>query len=89
MLIFHRSNTIYAFKVFGPSVLEAMRSKYRIAKEKYDEFFWKLVRPKLVDFLNDERKRDQKKITVITPLSPLNSSGNAQHQSQVSDDNTQ
>ncbi len=38
-----------------------MRRKYRIAEHLYDEFFTKLVRPKLVDFLVDERKRDRKK----------------------------
>ncbi|CAF1690097.1 unnamed protein product, partial [Adineta ricciae] len=35
----------------------ALRSKYHLAADKYDEFYSKLVRPKLADFLNDERKR--------------------------------
>ncbi|CAF1482427.1 unnamed protein product, partial [Rotaria sordida] len=39
---------------------DAMRSKYRIAGDRYDEFYSKLVRPKLADFLADERKRDRK-----------------------------
>ncbi|CAF1498432.1 unnamed protein product [Rotaria sordida] len=39
---------------------DATRSKYRIAADQYDEFFNKLVRPKLADFLADERKRDRK-----------------------------
>ncbi|CAF1324659.1 unnamed protein product [Rotaria sordida] len=39
---------------------EAMRCKYRIAEEHYDNFYGKLIRPKLVDFLGDERKRDRK-----------------------------
>ncbi|CAF3339339.1 unnamed protein product [Rotaria socialis] len=33
---------------------DAMRGKYRIADHYYDEFYNKLVRPKLVDFLSDE-----------------------------------
>ncbi|CAF1383300.1 unnamed protein product, partial [Rotaria magnacalcarata] len=39
----------------------AMRGKYRIADHYYDEFYNKLVRPKLVDFLSDERKRERQK----------------------------
>ncbi|CAF1526188.1 unnamed protein product [Rotaria sordida] len=39
---------------------DATRSKYRIAADQYDEFFNKSVRPKLADFLADERKRDRK-----------------------------
>ncbi|CAF4218971.1 unnamed protein product [Rotaria magnacalcarata] len=40
---------------------DAMRGKYRIADHYYDEFCNKLVRPKLVDFLSDERKRERQK----------------------------
>ncbi|CAM4837547.1 unnamed protein product [Rotaria magnacalcarata] len=40
---------------------DAMRGKYRIADHYYDEFYNKLVRPKLVDFLSDERKRERQK----------------------------
>jgi hypothetical protein len=47
-------------------LLEAMRCEYRIAPEHYDEFYWKLVRPKLADFLADDRKRDRKKKTLWT-----------------------
>ncbi|CAF1470043.1 unnamed protein product [Adineta ricciae] len=39
---------------------DALRSKYHLAADKYDEFYSKLVRPKLADFLNDERKRGRK-----------------------------
>jgi hypothetical protein len=39
-----------------------MRSKYRICEDRYDEFFMRLVRQKLVDFLSDERKRNRKSI---------------------------
>lgn len=39
---------------------EAMRGKYRISDDRYEEFYAKLVRPKLVDFLSDERKRWRK-----------------------------
>ncbi len=37
-----------------------MRIKYRIDQYRYDDFFKKVIRPKLVDFLVDERKRDRK-----------------------------
>ena len=37
-----------------------MRGKYRISEDRYDDFFDRLVRPKLVDFLSDERKRQRK-----------------------------
>ncbi|CAF3253828.1 unnamed protein product, partial [Rotaria socialis] len=40
--------------------LDAMRVKYQIYADRYDEFYGKLVRPKLVDFLADERKRHRK-----------------------------
>ncbi|CAF4534271.1 unnamed protein product, partial [Rotaria magnacalcarata] len=40
--------------------LDAMRVKYPISAECYDEFYGKLARPTLVDFLVDERKRHRK-----------------------------
>ncbi|CAF4753933.1 unnamed protein product, partial [Rotaria magnacalcarata] len=39
--------------------LGAIQNKYRIADEHYDDFFTKMIRPKLVDFVCDERKRDR------------------------------
>jgi hypothetical protein len=45
-----------------------MRNKYRIDRHRYDDFFTKLVRPKLVDFLIDERKRDVKKQSMSSSL---------------------
>ncbi|CAF4349298.1 unnamed protein product [Rotaria sp. Silwood2] len=38
----------------------AVRGKYEIGASYYNEFYAKLVRPKLVDFLADERKRDRR-----------------------------
>lgn len=43
-----------------------MRVKYRIAQHRYDEFYAKLVRSKLVDFLSDERKRSRKRLSHTT-----------------------
>jgi len=40
--------------------LEAVRVKYRIAKLHYDTCYTKLIRPRLCDFLIDERKRQAK-----------------------------
>ncbi|CAF1303602.1 unnamed protein product [Didymodactylos carnosus] len=40
---------------------EAIRNKYHISKDKYDEFFKVCLRRKLVDFLCNERKRHAKK----------------------------
>ena len=39
---------------------EAMRGKYCISQNRYEEFYTRLVRQKLVDFLSDERKRGRK-----------------------------
>ena len=38
-------------------LVEAVAAKYRLATMHYDEFYAKLLRPKLTDFLIDERKR--------------------------------
>jgi hypothetical protein len=46
-----------------------MRGKYHIAADRYDEFFTKLVRPKLVDYLSDERKRDRKRKSTQSSIS--------------------
>ena len=40
---------------------EAVAAKYRLATVHYDEFYTKLLRPKLTDFLIDERKRLSKR----------------------------
>ena len=37
-----------------------MRGKYRISQNRYEEFYTRLVRQKLVDFLSDERKHARK-----------------------------
>ena len=53
----------FSFKIkdsFLVSYLEAMRGKYRISEDRYQDFYNRLVRPKLVDFLSDERKRWRK-----------------------------
>ena len=47
-------------------VLEAMQNKYRISDEHYEDFYAKIVRPKLVDFIGDERKRDRKKKRLVS-----------------------
>ncbi|CAF1367943.1 unnamed protein product [Rotaria sordida] len=54
---------IYSHEELLSSVLpsEAMGAKYHICEHRYDEFFTKLVRPKLVNFLSDERKRERKR----------------------------
>ena len=46
--------------------LEAMQNKYRISDEHYEDFYTKIVRPKLVDFIGDERKRDRKKKRLVS-----------------------
>ncbi|CAF1552162.1 unnamed protein product, partial [Didymodactylos carnosus] len=35
----------------------AVRVKYRLSALKYDRCYSKLIRPRMSDFLNDERKR--------------------------------
>ncbi|CAF1427315.1 unnamed protein product, partial [Rotaria magnacalcarata] len=47
----------------------ALRCKYNISGSRYDEFFHKLIRPKLVDFLSDERKRARKSESTKSPPS--------------------
>ncbi|CAF2134342.1 unnamed protein product [Rotaria magnacalcarata] len=47
----------------------ALRCKYNISGSRYDEFFHKLLRPKLVDFLSDERKRARKSESTKSPPS--------------------
>ena len=42
-------------------LVEAVAAKYRLATMHYDEFYAKLLRPKLTDFLIDERKRSSKR----------------------------
>ncbi|CAF1957305.1 unnamed protein product [Rotaria magnacalcarata] len=53
----------YSRKCLDPERFEklhrAIQNKYRIADEHYDDFFTKMIRPKLVDFVCDERKRDR------------------------------
>lgn len=51
---------VFEFLTYLPIFLEALRYKYNIAESRYDDFFHKLVRSKLVDFLIDERKRASK-----------------------------
>ncbi|CAF4958790.1 unnamed protein product [Rotaria socialis] len=48
---------------------DAMRVKYQIYADRYDEFYGKLVRPKLVDFLADERKRHRKSTSTQSSIS--------------------
>jgi hypothetical protein len=40
--------------------LEAVRVKYRISMLHYDTCYAKLIRPRMCDFLIDERKRQAK-----------------------------
>ncbi|CAF3345858.1 unnamed protein product [Rotaria socialis] len=47
-----------------------LRYKCNISGSRY-EFFHKLIRPKLVDFLSDERKRARKSETTKSPPSSL------------------
>ena len=47
-------------------VLEAMQNKYRMSDEHYEDFYTKIVHPKLVDFIGDERKRDCKKKRLVS-----------------------
>lgn len=54
---------------FFPS-LEAVSAKYRLASIHYDEFYAKLLRPKLTDFLIDERKRNVKKVQTASQSDP-------------------
>ena len=51
--------------------VEAMAAKYRLSKVHYDGFSNKRVRPKLTDFLIDERKRQQKQLANAGPM-PIN-----------------
>ena len=53
------------FILFHPQS-EAMAAKYRLSSLYYDGFYNKLVRPKLTDFLIDERKRQRKEKTKTT-----------------------
>ncbi|CAF3430852.1 unnamed protein product, partial [Rotaria socialis] len=48
---------------------DAIRNKYRISKEKYDEFFTVYLRRKVVNFICDERKRQirKKKQQILDP----------------------
>ncbi|CAF4640963.1 unnamed protein product [Rotaria socialis] len=48
-----------------------LRYKCNINGSRYDEFFHKLIRQKLVDFLSDERKRARKNETTKSPPSSL------------------
>ncbi|CAM4946159.1 unnamed protein product [Rotaria socialis] len=50
-------------------LINAMRVKYQIYADRYDEFYGKLVRPKLVDFLADERKRHRKSTSTQSSIS--------------------
>lgn len=42
----------------SPSILEAVRSKYRLASHLFDDFFKYHLGPKLSDFLVEERRRE-------------------------------
>ncbi|CAF2228734.1 unnamed protein product [Rotaria magnacalcarata] len=48
---------------------DAMRVKYPISADCYDEFYGKLARPTLVDFLVDERKRHRKSTSTQSSIS--------------------
>ncbi|CAF4547431.1 unnamed protein product [Rotaria socialis] len=50
-------------------LINAMRVKYQISADRYDEFYGKLVRSKLVDFLADERKRHRKSTSTQSSIS--------------------
>jgi hypothetical protein len=56
----------YRFFILFHPQLEAMAAKYRLSHLHYDGFYNKLVRPKLTDFLIDERKRQTKEKTKIS-----------------------
>ncbi|CAF1249988.1 unnamed protein product [Rotaria sordida] len=43
---------------------KAMATKFRISNLHYSQFYSKLLRPKLSDFLNDERKRPNKEASL-------------------------
>jgi hypothetical protein len=53
------------FILFHPQP-EVMAAKYRLSSLHYDGFYNKLVRPKLTDFLIDERERQRKEKTKTT-----------------------
>ncbi|CAM4942913.1 unnamed protein product [Rotaria socialis] len=48
-----------------------LRYKFNRSGSRCDEFFHKLIRAKLVDFLSDERKRARKSETTKSPPSSL------------------
>ncbi|CAF5088227.1 unnamed protein product, partial [Rotaria magnacalcarata] len=47
----------------------AVRVKYPISADCYDEFYGKLARPTLVDFLVDERKCHRKSTSTQSSIS--------------------
>ncbi|CAF5209247.1 unnamed protein product [Rotaria magnacalcarata] len=64
--------SLYSREELTSSILPpggALRCKYNISGSRYDEFFHKLLRPKLVDFLSDERKRARKSESTKSPPS--------------------
>ena len=52
--------------------VEAVAAKYRISRVHYDDFYNKLLRPKLTDFLIDERKRRAKRNSLVTQNNTTN-----------------
>ena len=47
-------------------LLEAMATKFRLSELHYNQFYSQLLRPKLADFLIDERKRQKREATMMT-----------------------
>jgi hypothetical protein len=48
--------------------LEAVRVKYRISMLHYDSCYTKLIKPRLADFLIDERKRQAKALLQLSTI---------------------
>ena len=59
-MVRHCHYDAYRFFILFHPQLEAMAAKHRLFNLHYDGFCNKLVRPKLTDFLIDERKRQRK-----------------------------
>ncbi|CAF1216763.1 unnamed protein product [Didymodactylos carnosus] len=69
-------------------ILDAIRSKYRIKQINYDECYYSLIRPTLVQFIVDERRRIVKTVvsTNVSPPSPLPAGQQQQQQIQHSNE---
>lgn len=59
-----------------------MPKKFKIADDHYNDFYAKVVRPKLVDFLGDECKRDRKRQQLARQS--MNSSNASEQNSDLS-----